>query len=113
MVLGALLLVEGPPEVRIKLSTALGVTIPFLAVSAFLLHLVLRSRFRPPSVGTSVLVNESGIACTNLVPNGMVRVRGEYWQAVSSAPVSDGARIRVKAVDGLTLHVEPESSNTP
>ena len=44
MVLGALLLVNGPPEVRIHLSTALAVTIPFALITMFLVSLVIRAR---------------------------------------------------------------------
>src|SRR5262249_24471204 len=36
LVLGALLLINGPPEVRIHLSTALAVTIPFALITMFL-----------------------------------------------------------------------------
>ena len=44
MVLGALLLVNGPPEMRIHLSTALAVTIPFAIITMFLVSLVVRAR---------------------------------------------------------------------
>jgi membrane-bound serine protease (ClpP class) len=36
----------------------------------------------------------------------MVFVHGELWQAVSSEELEEGARVLVKAVDGLTLMVE-------
>ena len=42
-----------------------------------------------------------------LSPVGKVFVHGEYWDAVSSASVPEGSRVRVTAVDGLTLRVEP------
>jgi membrane-bound serine protease (ClpP class) len=44
MILGALLLIEGPPEVRIRLSTALAVSLPFAAITMFLVSLVIRAR---------------------------------------------------------------------
>ena len=34
-------------------------------------------------------------------------VRGEQWRVVSSKALTPGDRIRVTAVEGLTLHVEP------
>jgi membrane-bound serine protease (ClpP class) len=34
-------------------------------------------------------------------------VHGEYWEAESEAPVEAGTRVRVVAVDGLLLKVEP------
>ena len=44
MVLGAMLLINGPPEMRIHLSTALSVTIPFALITMFLVTLVIRAR---------------------------------------------------------------------
>src|SRR5580704_17897850 len=44
MVLGALLLVNGPPEVRIHLATALSVVLPFALISVFLVTLAVQAR---------------------------------------------------------------------
>jgi membrane protein implicated in regulation of membrane protease activity len=38
---------------------------------------------------------------------------GELWNAVSSAPADIGSRVRIRAVEGLTLEVEPEASAAP
>ena len=43
MILGALLLVEGPPEFRIKPGTAIGIALPFAVISVFLTTLVIRA----------------------------------------------------------------------
>ncbi|MFL5870171.1 MAG: NfeD family protein [Solirubrobacterales bacterium] len=40
---------------------------------------------------------------------GRVRVHGEIWTAAANGPLEPGDRVRVAAVDGLTLRVEPES----
>ncbi|MCW5982121.1 MAG: nodulation protein NfeD [Bryobacteraceae bacterium] len=107
MVLGALMLVEGPPEVRIRLSTAVAVTLPFAAITIFLLTLVLRARSAKVVTGSAGMVGKLGSAQTALNPSGKVFVHGEYWDAVSSTPVEAGARVEVTAVDGLTLDVRP------
>ena len=107
MVLGALLLVNGPPEVRIHLSTALAVTIPFAIITMFLVSLVIRARTSKSMMSNAGLLNEVGQAFTALTPAGKVFVHGEYWDAVSSAPVDAGGEIRVVAVDGMCLRVEP------
>ena len=44
MIIGALLLVDGPPELRIHLSSALGVSIPFALITLFPVSLVVRAR---------------------------------------------------------------------
>jgi membrane-bound serine protease (ClpP class) len=107
MVLGALLLVNGPPELRIHLSTALAVTIPFAIITMFLVSLVVRARSNKAVMSNGGLLNEVGQARTALSPDGKVFVHGEYWDAVSSSPVDAGSQVRVVAVDGMKLHVEP------
>jgi membrane-bound serine protease (ClpP class) len=110
MVLGALLLVNGPPELRIHLSTALAVSIPFAIITMFLVSLVVRARANKVLMTGGGLLNEIGQARTPLSPDGKVFVHGEYWDAVSSAPVETGGEVRVTAVDGMKLRVEPSSA---
>jgi membrane-bound serine protease (ClpP class) len=107
MILGALLLVNGPPEVRIHLSTALAVSIPFALITMFLVTLVVRARANKVVMADGGMVDLIGEARTALEPSGKVFVHGEYWDAVSNAPVPSGGEVRVVAVDGMTLRVEP------
>jgi len=109
MVLGALLLVEGPPEMRIRLGTAVGVTLPFALITVFLLSLVLKARANKVVTGEAGMVGEMGVARTPLGPRGTVFVHGELWEAVSSSAIEAGSRVRVVAIEGLTLRVEPEA----
>ncbi len=106
MLFGALLLVDGPPEMRIRFSTAISVTLPFALITVFLVSLVVRARRRPVVTGISGLLSESGVAHTALAPDGIVRIHGEYWQATSAEPILQGTAVRVAAVDGLCLKVE-------
>lgn len=107
MVLGALLLVNGPPEMRIHLSTALAVSIPFAIITMFLMSLAMRARANKVVMSNGGMVNELGEARTALNPAGKVFVHGEYWDAVSNSPVDAGGEVRVVAVDGMKLRVEP------
>jgi membrane-bound serine protease (ClpP class) len=107
MVLGALLLINGPPEVRIHLTTALAVSVPFALITMFLMAIVIRARRNKVLTGPSGMIGEIGVSRTALEPEGQVLVRGEYWAAVASSNIPAGARIRVKAVADLKLLVEP------
>jgi len=108
MILGALLLIESPnPEMRIHLSTAIGLALPFAIITTFLVSLVIRARRNKVVTGTSGMLDEIGIAYTSLTPAGKVFVHGEYWDAVASAPVEAGARVRVKEIQNFPLKVEP------
>jgi membrane-bound serine protease (ClpP class) len=109
LVLGALLLVNGPPEVSIHLSTALAVSIPFALITMFLMTLAIRARRNKVVMADGGLVDEIGEARTALAPSGKVFVHGEYWDAESSAPVETGAQVRVVGIDGLKLRVEPRT----
>jgi membrane-bound serine protease (ClpP class) len=106
MVLGALLLINGPPEMRIHLPTALAVALPFAAITMFLLSIVIKARRNKVLTGPEGMIGELGVAQTALEPEGQVLVRGEYWSAVAPSSIPAGAEVRVKGVAGLKLQVE-------
>jgi membrane protein implicated in regulation of membrane protease activity len=58
--------------------------------------------------GVEAMVGARAETLGPLDPAGRVRVRGEIWNARASSPVPDGAAVRIQAVEGLTLVVEPE-----
>jgi membrane-bound serine protease (ClpP class) len=67
-----------------------------------------RARRRPVVSGAEGLTREVAEAVEDFDKQGLVRVHGELWTAVSSAPVRTGQRLRVRRVDGLVIQVEPE-----
>lgn len=114
MILGSLLLINSPiPAMRIHLSTALALALPFAAITTLLLSLVLRARANKVVTGYEAMVGRTGIAITDLAPEGKVFVNGEYWNAVSSKPLHAGAKVRVTAAQELTLKVEPAGESGP
>jgi membrane protein implicated in regulation of membrane protease activity len=66
-----------------------------------------RMRGRKVQTGVENLVGATGKVTTPLAPVGQIRVHGELWEARSPTPLDPGARVRVVAVDGLTLEVSP------
>jgi len=112
MILGALLLVDGPiPEMRIHLLTALAVSIPFGAITIFLVSIAVRARRNKVVTGISGLIGETAIAQTPLTPNGKVFLNGELWDAKSPTTAPAGTPVVVKAVNGFQLTVEPVSGS--
>lgn len=107
MILGAVMLIQGPPEMRIHLSTAVSVAVPFAVITVFLVSIVIRARANKVITGDSGMIDMIGVAQTPLAPQGKVLVRGEYWDAIASSPIEAGAQVRVISVDGLTLRVSP------
>jgi membrane-bound serine protease (ClpP class) len=107
MVFGAILLVDGPiPEMRVHLVTALAVSIPLGAIAVFLMTLVLKAHKNRVTTGTEAMVGEIGVARTSLGPHGQVFVHGELWNATAQREIPQGARVRVRSVDGLRVMVE-------
>jgi len=106
MVLGALILVNGPPEMRIHLSTALAVALPFAAITMFLVSIVIQARRNKVLTGSEGMIGLLGVAQTALEPEGQVLVRGELWSAVAPSSIPSGAHVRVSGVQGLKLQVE-------
>lgn len=71
---------------------------------------MVRTRFATPTIGREWMIGEMGDAVSGVDPEGTVRVRGALWRARTNraTPVEAGARIRVTAIDGLVLEIEPE-----
>lgn len=114
LIIGALLLIDAPiPEMRVKLSTALAVSIPLGVITVFLMTVALRARWNKVVTGREGLVGEIAIAQTSLSPAGKVFVHGELWDAVSSRNVAAGERVVIEAVDGLELKVGPRPESEP
>jgi membrane-bound serine protease (ClpP class) len=102
------MLIDSPwPALRIHWSTAIGLALPFSAITMLLLTLAVRARRNKIVTGPDAMVGETGTAYTAMAPEGKVFVHGEYWDAASSQPVAAGARVRVTAREKLKLTVEP------
>jgi membrane protein implicated in regulation of membrane protease activity len=75
-----------------------------VAEAAFWIRL---SRRRPSVSGAEGLEGALAEVVTPCRPEGQVRVRGELWRARCRAGADPGERVIVRALDGLTLVVEP------
>lgn len=108
MVLGAIMLINSPsPEMRIHLSTAIGLALPFSLITIFLLSLAVRARRNKVETGGEGMVGQIGNAVTDLAPEGKVFIHGEYWNARAAAPVPAGTSVKVTRIERLELFVEP------
>lgn len=70
-----------------------------------------RTRFATPTIGREWMIGESGTAVGDISPEGIVTVANARWRARTNraTPVVAGETVRVVAIDGVTLEVEPES----
>jgi membrane-bound serine protease (ClpP class) len=72
---------------------------------------MIRSRFSTPTIGREALVGEMGLAVEAVDPEGIVEIEGARWRALTNraTPIEAGEPVRVVAVDGFALEVEPET----
>ena len=72
---------------------------------------MVRTRFATPTIGREWMIGEIGEAVLAVDPEGVVNVRGAQWRARTNraTPVGRGDKVRVVAIDGVTLEVEPEA----
>jgi membrane-bound serine protease (ClpP class) len=110
MLLGSVMLIDtSVPELRIRWSTALALTLPFALITSFLLSIALRARRNKLVTGTESMLGQTGVAVGELNPSGTVMFHGEYWNAQAPARVSAAERVTIVGIDGLTLRVEPSA----
>jgi membrane-bound serine protease (ClpP class) len=103
---GSLLLYDEVTQPWIAFAVAIvGVLLFFIGA----LPAVVRSRFSTPTIGREWMIGELGLARTALDPDGVVTVRGAQWKARTNraTPIDAGAEVRVAAIEGLELEVEP------
>jgi len=68
-----------------------------------------RTRFATPTIGRDNLIGTEGTAVGPISPEGTVEISGARWRARTNraTPLDDRQEIRVTAIDGITLEVEP------
>ncbi len=107
-VLGSVTLFDGLSVSWITLLIAVtGMTLGMLAG----MPTMVRSRFATPTIGRDWMVGELGQARTAISPDGVVVVRDAPWRARTNraTPIEKDEAVRVVAIEGLVLEVEPES----
>ena len=115
MLLGALMLVRSPlTHAGVSLGVAASATLPFAVITIFLMRLVLKSRSWKPAMGREQFIGTIAEVTNPIVEStdgesfeGMVRLNGALWRAVSREAIVQGAHVRIKSFEGLTLHVVP------
>lgn len=93
----------------------IGVAVPliatFTALSAALfigvIGYAVKTRKRPVVSGREEMLGTTGTAEEDFELGGHVRVHSETWNADALRPVRRGQKVRVTAIDGLRLTVEP------
>jgi membrane-bound serine protease (ClpP class) len=106
--IGSLMLFNrADPLFRLSLGFIIPATLVTAAFFVFVIGKGLRAQLLPVKVGKETLI---GRTVTGLTPidsrNGRIFVEGEYWNAISDAPIEKGEEAEITAVQGLTIKLK-------
>jgi membrane-bound serine protease (ClpP class) len=70
---------------------------------------MVRTRFATPTIGREWMIGQEGTVVEDVDPDGVVAIGEGKWRARTNraTPVVAGQPVRVAAIDGITLEVEP------
>ncbi|MGR3761012.1 NfeD family protein [Roseobacteraceae bacterium NS-SX3] len=106
--LGAAMLVDTDVEAyRISWWLIAAMAAVSAAVLVLLLGYTLRTYRRVPVSGKALMLGELAEVLEWEEGEGFVRVEGERWHACSAGRLRPGQSVRIRAIEGLTLRVEP------
>lgn len=117
MILGGLMLIESPPGfVDISVQVVVAVSVATALVVVLIVGAAIRAHRHRVLTGDESLQGRVVHAKTDFRFEdghyvGKVFLDGEWWEAHSTAPVSQGESCRILRREGLTLWVEPTSAS--
>jgi membrane-bound serine protease (ClpP class) len=95
------------PLFRLSLNYIIPATLITAAFFIFVIGKGLRAQRLPVRVGAETLLGKTVTALTPIDSRGgRIFVEGEYWNAVSDAPIEKDQPVEIAAVQGLTLTVK-------
>jgi membrane-bound serine protease (ClpP class) len=110
MLMGSVMLIDSPAPV---LQISWAVIIPAVAMSAILFIITVTVAIRvyreKPTTGKEGLIGMVAAAKTDILSDGQVFMRGEYWNAWSDEPIQKGEQVIVIAVEGLKVKVRKKT----
>jgi membrane-bound serine protease (ClpP class) len=102
LIIGGLMLFEGPiPELRLSILQVVPFAIAFATISLFLLRLIVKAHRGRVATGTQGLLGKKGV-----FKGGKVFIHGEIWGVINYEGLSEGDRVEVESIEGLSLRVK-------
>ncbi len=95
----------------------ISVIVTFAAISVlvfiFVIGMAIEARRRPVVSGMEELLGGNAIVLEDFEGKGTVSIHSERWNAISDMPLHKGQQVKVKAIKGLILQVEPADTTNP
>jgi len=110
---GGVMLIEADvPGFGVPLTVIVTVALASAALIIVVGGLAMRARRRSVVSGVEDMVGATGVVTSTDADGTWAQVQGERWRVRGAAPLAVGARVRVVAVDGLTLVVALPDDST-
>jgi membrane-bound serine protease (ClpP class) len=100
---------QGTAGYAVSLPLILALSLASAGFFLFVVGAAVKAHKRPVVSGREELLHARGEVLDDFAGKGRIRIHGEVWQAATKVPLRRGDRVRVTAVDGLVLSVEPET----
>lgn len=108
-VIGSIILMDTQqPGYEVPLSIIAAFTVSSAGLSLFTIGAAMRMRSQEALTGKEAMVGKQAEALEDFEKQGWVRAFGENWLAESAKPVKKQAIVKIVAVEGLILKVQPE-----
>ena len=108
-VIGSIILMDtGAPGFSVSMGVIGGIATAAGAAMFGTVWMAARARRRPVETGAEQLLGARAEVIEAFTGRGRVKIFGEEWAAESERPLAAGQRVRIRRVEGLTLHVHPE-----
>ena len=108
---GAVILIDTDvPAYGVSMPLILGLGATSAAFVLFVVGLAVKARRRRVVTGPEELLRCHGVVMGDSAGAVWARVHGEVWQVRCPVPLTEGQRVRVIRIDGLSLDVDPDST---
>jgi membrane-bound ClpP family serine protease len=101
-------------DIKLPISVLIGLMVAWAVFAAALFIFTTRTLKRQTVIGLPTMIGSKGKVASSLVPEGLVRIKGELWGATSAeGNVGTGEEIEVVGEDGLKLVVRKAVKSKP
>ncbi len=94
------------PEYRLSLVVIYSVVVVTTLFFLFAVRSVYKAQKGKVRIGSEILIGAQGVAVTDIMPHGIVRIAGENWNAYSEITITKDSKISVEGRDGFMLKVK-------
>ena len=93
-------------DINLPVGVLIGIMVAWAVFGTWLFIFTTNALKKQPPAGLPSMVGTVGKASGTLAPEGMVKIRGELWKAMSEeGDIADGEKIEVTGENGLKLVV--------